>query len=194
MFRLFYNILHFVIEKSWNAVTAIATAAAAAAVDDDVLFACTFVVFVSFFFGLRTHSKYVHQQTEHDAIKLLFIFVFISFHHHTSFFLPSIVPEEKRFVAFVFISLSVSRSLTLSFFLILFYFHSIFVAFHLFRSRTSLLFTKQYIKTPLRAWYSLLFTYALAQMLLPNKQHIYSIIWYSLVQFIIMFSTFTSAL
>lgn len=56
----------------------------------------------SFSFGVRSYSKYVHQQTEHDAIKLLFIFVFISLQHHTSFSHRQWL-RWRGFVAFAFI-------------------------------------------------------------------------------------------
>lgn len=119
----------------------------------------------SFSFGLRSHSKYVHQQTEHDAIKLLFIFVFISLQHHTSFSHRQWLRRRGFVCAFV-------RSQSLSLLPFVFQFHSIFVVFHLFQSRTSLLFTKQYIKTPLRAWRSTLFTYAPAH---PNATPKYTV-------------------
>lgn len=65
-----------------------------------------------------------NQQMEHDAIKLLFIFVFISFQHHTSFSVSPMVAEEMVCCFRVYsFTLSHFRSLPVSLIRLLFSFH-----------------------------------------------------------------------
>lgn len=128
-FRLSYNILYFIIEKKQNTATDVLDGDGDDDGDDDShshslsLFPSLFrTQSASFSSGLRSYSKYVHQQTEHDAIKLLFIFVFISFQHHTSF---SYLQWLRR-RGFVFIR---SSSLSLIRLLFSFYFLLFFICF-----------------------------------------------------------------